>query len=85
MRAAWVMLKGLGSWTWRSEFPAAFMFLAIFSVPLLLVDLYLESSGEEYCFESANVPARVIFGMACALVAALWGANQANAFIYFQF
>ena len=85
MRAAWVMLKGLGRWTWRSEFPAAFMFLAIFSVPLLLVDLYLESSGEEYCFETASVPGRVIFGMACALVAALWGANQANAFIYFQF
>jgi hypothetical protein len=85
LSAAWTMLKGLGSWGWRPEFPAAFIFLAIFSIPLLLLDLYLESTGEEYCFESATVPSRIGFGLACALVIAFLGANQANAFIYFQF
>jgi D-alanyl-lipoteichoic acid acyltransferase DltB (MBOAT superfamily) len=85
LRSVWAMLKGLGSWSWRPEFPAAFLFLAIFSIPLLLVDLYLEASGEEYCFASATVQARVTFGLACALVIAFLGANQANAFIYFQF
>jgi D-alanyl-lipoteichoic acid acyltransferase DltB (MBOAT superfamily) len=85
LSAAWTMLKGLGSWGWRPEFPAAFIFLAIFSIPLLLLDLYLESTGEEYCFESATVPSRIVFGLACALVIAFLGANQANAFIYFQF
>ena len=85
LRAAWEMLKGLGVWSWRPEFPAAFLFLAIFSIPLLLVDLYLESTGDEYCFASATVQPRVAFGLACALVIALLGANQANAFIYFQF
>jgi hypothetical protein len=79
------MLKGLGRWSWKPEFPAAFLFLAIFSIPLLLVDLYLESSGDEYCFASATVQPRVAFGLACALVIAFLGANQANAFIYFQF
>jgi alginate O-acetyltransferase complex protein AlgI len=83
--AAWAMLKGLGVWTWRPEFPAAFLFLAIFSMPLLLVDLYLESSGDEYCFASKTVKPRLAFGWACVLVIALLGANQANAFIYFQF
>jgi D-alanyl-lipoteichoic acid acyltransferase DltB (MBOAT superfamily) len=83
--AAWQMLKGLKVWTWRPEFPAAFMFLALFSVPLLLVDFYLESSGDEYCFASATLQPRVAFGLACALVIALFGANEANAFIYFQF
>jgi D-alanyl-lipoteichoic acid acyltransferase DltB (MBOAT superfamily) len=83
--AAWQMLKGLGVWSWRPEFPAAFLFLAIFSIPLLLVDLYLEWSGDEYCFASATVQPRVAFGLACALVIALLGANEANAFIYFQF
>jgi hypothetical protein len=79
------MLKGLTAWSWRPEFPPAFLFLAVFSIPLMLVDLYLESSGDEYCFESATVQPRVAFGLACALWIAFLGANQANAFIYFQF
>jgi alginate O-acetyltransferase complex protein AlgI len=83
--AAWEMLKGLGSWSWRPEFPAAFLFLAMFSIPLLLLDLYLEWTGDEYCFASRGMPPRVAFGLACALIMALLGANQANAFIYFQF
>jgi alginate O-acetyltransferase complex protein AlgI len=83
--AAWEMLKGLGSWSWRPEFPAAFLFLAMFSIPLLLVDLYLEWTGDEYCFASRGMQPRVAFGLACALIMALLGANQANAFIYFQF
>jgi alginate O-acetyltransferase complex protein AlgI len=83
--AAWAMIRGVTRWSWRPEFPAAFMFLALFSVPLLLLDLYLESTGDEYCFGSATVQPRVAFGLACALVIAFLGANQANAFIYFQF
>jgi len=83
--AAWEMLKGLGKWSWRPEFPAAFLFLAVFSIPLLLLDIYLETSGAEYCFAYSPVRWRVAFGLACAVVIALMGANQANAFIYFQF
>jgi alginate O-acetyltransferase complex protein AlgI len=83
--SAWQMLKGLASWSWRPEFPAAFLFLAVFSIPLLLLDIYLESTGAEYCFAFAPVRWRVAFGLACAVVIALMGANQANAFIYFQF
>ena len=85
LHAAWAMLKGFSVWSWRPEFPAAFMFLALFSVPLLLLDLYLESSGDEYCFASATVRPRVAFALGVALIIAFLGANQANAFIYFQF
>jgi len=85
LHAAWAMLKGFFVWNWRPEFPAAFMFLALFSVPLLLLDLYLESSGDEYCFASATVRPRVAFALGVALIIAFLGANQANAFIYFQF
>ena len=85
LAAAWEMLKGLGSWSWRPESPAAFLFLAMFSIPLLLVDLYLEWTGDEYCFASRGMQPGVAFGLACALIMALLGANQANAFIYFQF
>jgi D-alanyl-lipoteichoic acid acyltransferase DltB (MBOAT superfamily) len=85
LSAAWAMLRGFAVWSWRPEFSAAFMFLALFSLPLLLLDLYLESSGDEYCFASRPVRPRLVFGFACALVIAFLGANQANAFIYFQF
>jgi alginate O-acetyltransferase complex protein AlgI len=83
--AAWEMLKGLGKWGWRPEFPSAVLFLAVFSIPLLLLDIYLETSGAEYCFAYSPVRWRVAFGLTCAVVIALMGANQANAFIYFQF
>lgn len=79
------MLKGLKVWMWRPESPAAFMFLALFSVSLLLVDFHLESTGDEYCFASATLHLLVAFGPACALVIDLFGANEDNAFIYFQF
>jgi alginate O-acetyltransferase complex protein AlgI len=85
LRAAWEMLRGLAAWSWRPEFFTAFLFLAMFSIPLLLVDLHLEATGGEYCFESRPLRPRVAFGLACALVIAFFGANQANAFIYFQF
>jgi alginate O-acetyltransferase complex protein AlgI len=85
LSAAWAMLRGFATWSWRPEFPSAFLFLALFSLPLLLLDLCLESSGDEYFLASARVRPRVAFGVACALIIALLGANQASAFIYFQF
>jgi len=85
LSSAWAMVKGLGVWAWRPEFPSAFLFLAIFSVPLFMLDLYLESSGDEYGFASLEMRPRVAFGLACALAIVALGANQANAFIYFQF
>jgi len=85
LSAAWAMLRGFATWSWRPEFPSAFLFLALFSLPLLLLDLYLESSGDEYFLASARVRPRVAFGVACTLIIALLGANQASAFIYFQF
>jgi D-alanyl-lipoteichoic acid acyltransferase DltB (MBOAT superfamily) len=85
LRTAWAMLKGVAAWSWRPEFPAAFLFLAIFSVPLMLLDLLVESGSGEYGFASAPVRRRVAYGLGCALLVAFLGANQANAFIYFQF
>jgi len=83
--AAWSMIKGVTAWSWRPEFPAAFLFLALFSVPLFVLDIFLEKSGDEYLCASASVQTRVAFGLACTVIIAFLGANQANAFIYFQF
>lgn len=61
------------------------MFLACFSVPLLLLDLVLESTGEEYLSARASMIQRL--GTAVAFLAAItfFAGNQLNAFIYFQF
>ncbi len=82
---AFTMLSGIGSWEWRPEYAAALKFLAIFSLPLFIVDLFLEASGDEYMLQSRGFPERVATGFACVLLLILFGANQANAFIYFQF
>jgi len=84
LSSAWAMVKGLGVWAWRPEFPSAVLFLVIFSLPLFMLDLYLESTGDEYGFASWETRPRVAFGLACTLAIVALGANQANAFIYFQ-
>jgi hypothetical protein len=52
---------------------------------LLLIDLALEKSSDEYLFQSYPLRYRVAVGVACSVGVILFGANQANAFIYFQF
>jgi alginate O-acetyltransferase complex protein AlgI len=83
--AAVHMLSGFGVWQWRSEYWIAFKFLTIFSLPLLLLDLQLEKTGDEYVLQSAGLTWRIAVAGMVAVIAAFFGANQANAFIYFQF
>ena len=85
LRAAGRLLQGLGHWIWRPEYFVAFKFLALFVVPLFLIDLYLEHSQEEYLFERTTPLARVVVGCSALVLITFFSANQANAFIYFQF
>jgi alginate O-acetyltransferase complex protein AlgI len=85
LQGAWTMIEGLTVWRWHPAFPAAVEFLAFFSIPLFLLDLYLERTEDEYFLQSAPVLARVATAAAGFLILVLYGANQANAFIYFQF
>ena len=63
--------------------PAAVM-LATFSLPLFLVDLFLEARDQEYPFVRAHYAVRTGFA-AAALLLWLFAGNELNAFIYFQF
>jgi D-alanyl-lipoteichoic acid acyltransferase DltB (MBOAT superfamily) len=83
--AAGRLLKGLGRWTWRPEYLSAFTFLAVFSVPLFVLDLLLEWRSEEYVFQMTGAPLRIGWAMALVALVVLFSANQLNAFIYFQF
>jgi len=63
----------------------AIRFLAMFTIPLFVMDLINETRGEEYVFETAVETRRVAIGVAMMALVAVFAANQANAFIYFRF
>lgn len=82
---AWRLLGGAGQWSWRPEFAIAFQFLAVFAIPLFVVDVLLEARQEEYVFEAAGAPQRIALAMSLMVLVTFFAANQLNAFIYFQF
>jgi hypothetical protein len=75
----------VGTFVWVPEYGMALRFLALFSLPLFVMDLFNESRGEEYLLEGTLEPVRVAVGVAMMAVVTLLAANQLNAFIYFQF
>jgi alginate O-acetyltransferase complex protein AlgI len=83
--AAWAMILGIGRWNWQPAYLPAARFLIMFSLPLFLLDLVLEATGDEYLFQSRPHFQRVAVAWACVVAIILFGGNQANAFIYFQF
>ena len=85
LSSALSLLRGLGHWAWQPEYLVALKFLALFAGPMLLIDLYLERSGQEYIFQESTPAARVAFACGVIVLISLFSANQANAFIYFQF
>ena len=82
---AFAFLGGLSHWAWQPEYLTAFKFLALFSVPMFLMDLRLEKWDEEYIFQRASAWLRTGMGFTAMVAIAFFAANQVNAFIYFQF
>jgi D-alanyl-lipoteichoic acid acyltransferase DltB (MBOAT superfamily) len=82
---AMTFLGGLRIWAWSAEYGLALRFLAVFSMPLMLLDLINERRGDEYLLETSWVPARVAIGVTMMAFVTLFAANQLNAFIYFRF
>jgi D-alanyl-lipoteichoic acid acyltransferase DltB (MBOAT superfamily) len=79
------LLAGLSNFAWRSEYSSAFLVLCLFSIPLLLADLLLEASKQEYPFATAPYAVRTGLAAAAFLVLALFSGSNLNAFVYFQF
>ncbi len=79
------LLRGLGQIHWQPEYLIAFKLLALFTIPLFIVDLLLEYSGDEYMLQSSAPMARVVAAVSMLALITFFSANQANAFIYFQF
>jgi alginate O-acetyltransferase complex protein AlgI len=79
------MLADLRILEWQPQYMAMLVYLSALTVVMLLIDLRLERTGEEYPFEKASP--RLAIAVACAfcIVMLLLGPMDSNAFIYFQF
>src|SRR5271165_324563 len=78
-------LSGLSSLEWRPEYLTACKFLAMFSIPMFLMDLRMEKHQEEYIFQKASPLLRTGLGISALAAIAFFAANQPSTFIYFQF
>ena len=59
--------------------------LSVFSLPLFLVDLLLESSNHEYPFAEAPYAIRTAMAAIVLIVLAILSGTKFSTFIYFQF
>ncbi len=82
---AFHFLSGLGIFEWRPAYASAIVLLAVLSLLVILVDRRLNQAREEYVFENGPFPVALGAALLFVFLIATYGANQANAFIYFQF
>jgi D-alanyl-lipoteichoic acid acyltransferase DltB (MBOAT superfamily) len=79
------LLRGLSHFVWEPEYLVALKFLVMFAIPIFLVDLHLEHTGQEYMFQEKTPLMRIATACCVVVLITFFSANQANAFIYFQF
>ena len=85
LRVSFSMVAALANWRWNKTYGAAFLYLAIFSLPLLALDLYMERSAEEYPTQRAGFAWQLGFAAAALLIIAFGAAYEPAPFVYFQF
>ena len=83
--AAFELLAGATTFSWRPEFVTAFKFLGFYASALLVVDLLNEYRQEEYLLENASETRRLVVAVVLLVLLTCFSGNQINAFIYFQF
>lgn len=85
MGAAIDFLGGLATWSVSENFHPLFLMLAVFSVPMFVLDLLENKRDEEFLTEKSSTVTQVVFGAALLFAVVLFSANSSAAFIYFQF
>jgi len=79
------LLGGAATWRWQPEYTTATILVAAFASILFALDILIEARQEEYLFQKQSEWTRVAAAAGVVLALLLLTANQANAFIYFQF
>lgn len=79
------MFSGVSSWTWHGDITTAGVLVACFAMPLFLLDLILERTGDEFPGHSSSTVIKIGTALVLAVAVLVFSANQASTFIYFQF
>ncbi len=82
---AGAMLRSLSHFHWQSDYPAAFLMLGLLAGIGMLIDLQLESTGDEYIFQTQSPALRYGYSLAAMALLILFSAGGSHAFIYFRF
>ncbi len=85
LSSAMQLLGGLFHYAWRPEYLSALVMLSLFSIPLLLADLFMESGNQEYPFAEATYAFRTAIAVVALVVLALLSGSKFSTFVYFQF
>jgi D-alanyl-lipoteichoic acid acyltransferase DltB (MBOAT superfamily) len=85
LKASFAMVAALADWRWSASYAPAFLYLAVFSLPLFAIDLYIERSAEEYPTQRAAFAWQLGAAAAALLVIAFSAAYEPAPFVYFQF
>jgi alginate O-acetyltransferase complex protein AlgI len=85
IHASITMLSFLREWPWMASYPTAFLYLALAALPLILIDLYLEHSSEEYPAQHASFGWQLMTAATALVVIAFASAYESAPFVYFQF
>ena len=83
--AAFHFLGGLKTFVWKPQYAQPWILLSALVITMLLVDLLLEKTKEEYPFALQGNWRRVSAALAMLVLALVFSASESNAFIYFQF
>jgi D-alanyl-lipoteichoic acid acyltransferase DltB (MBOAT superfamily) len=85
LRASFSMIAAMTDWSRSRSYAPALLYLAIFSLPLIAIDLYMERSAEEYPTQQAAFAWRLSAAVAALLIIAFGAAYEPAPFVYFQF
>jgi alginate O-acetyltransferase complex protein AlgI len=78
-------LAGVAVWTATPVAWFTLVFLLAHVLPLVGIDLALETSGTEYLAGKSGYPARIVVALGLAFASLIFAANDRSAFIYFRF
>jgi alginate O-acetyltransferase complex protein AlgI len=78
-------LRGAGTLEWIPQYRTAFVFLAIFALPMFAIDVFNELRGDEYPSERGSPHLQLAVALLVIAATVLLAGSTANAFIYFQF
>jgi D-alanyl-lipoteichoic acid acyltransferase DltB (MBOAT superfamily) len=79
------MVSALSVWPRTPYLSTACIYLTIFAAPMLMIDLYMERSGEEYPTQDSAFGWQLATASAAIFAIAYGAAYEPSPFVYFQF